>query len=194
MEGEPTPTNQEHEARPTPPRIYVASLSDYNNGALHGTWIDATQDADDIHAEIGEMLAASRMSNAEEYAIHDHEGFASFPLGEYETIDTVTRVAQGITEHGPAYAHWAQIVGTQDTERLDQFDQHYLGTWPTMADYAEDLLEDMGITSESICASWLSSYVKIDYEGLGRDLGTELDVAIDRAVDIVHVFEPPWPA
>lgn len=41
------------------PRIYVASLSDYNAGTLHGEWIDATQELDDIWAEINAMLAAS---------------------------------------------------------------------------------------------------------------------------------------
>lgn len=41
------------------PRIYVASLSDYNAGRLHGEWIDATQELDDIWAEIHAMLAKS---------------------------------------------------------------------------------------------------------------------------------------
>jgi antirestriction protein len=43
----------------TTPRIYVACLASYNNGVLHGAWIDAGQSADEIHAEIQEMLAAS---------------------------------------------------------------------------------------------------------------------------------------
>jgi hypothetical protein len=30
------------------PRIYVASLSDYNNGVLHGRWIDASSDPEDM--------------------------------------------------------------------------------------------------------------------------------------------------
>ena len=40
------------------PRIYVACLAAYNAGRLHGEWIDADQDADVIHEEIQEMLAA----------------------------------------------------------------------------------------------------------------------------------------
>ena len=28
-------------------RIYVADLAAYNNGKLHGVWIDATSDLDD---------------------------------------------------------------------------------------------------------------------------------------------------
>ena len=47
------------------PRIYVASLSDYNNGILHGAWIDAAQDADNIRAEIAAMLRESKYPNVE---------------------------------------------------------------------------------------------------------------------------------
>ncbi|MCT8003625.1 antirestriction protein ArdA [Sphingomonas sanguinis] len=55
------------------PRIYVACLAAYNNGYLHGTWIDADQDADQIRDEIAAMLARSPVEDAEEYAIHDYE-------------------------------------------------------------------------------------------------------------------------
>lgn len=40
------------------PKIYVACLAAYNNGILHGRWIDADQDADEIRAGIAEMLKA----------------------------------------------------------------------------------------------------------------------------------------
>jgi len=42
------------------PRIYVASLADYNAGRLHGCWIDADQSADAIRDEIAQMLAESK--------------------------------------------------------------------------------------------------------------------------------------
>lgn len=67
-------------------RIYVACLAAYNNGILHGAWIDATQDEDAIRDEIAAMLKASPVSGAEEYAIHDHEGFEGVPVAEYEGI------------------------------------------------------------------------------------------------------------
>tara|TARA_Y100001973_G_scaffold91218_1_gene139613 strand:+ start:246 stop:407 length:162 start_codon:yes stop_codon:yes gene_type:complete len=40
-------------------RIYVADLAAYNNGILHGVWIDSTQDIDNIHEQINNMLASS---------------------------------------------------------------------------------------------------------------------------------------
>ena len=57
------------------PRIYVACLAAYNNGYLHGAWVDATQDAWAIWGVVQKMLAASPVADAEEWAIHDHEGF-----------------------------------------------------------------------------------------------------------------------
>jgi antirestriction protein len=53
------------------PRIYVACLAAYNNGYLHGAWIDADQDTDQIRDEIAAMLARSPVEDVEEYAIHD---------------------------------------------------------------------------------------------------------------------------
>jgi antirestriction protein len=43
----------------TTPKIYVACLAAYNAGYLHGDWIDADQDADDIYQEIRDMLSRS---------------------------------------------------------------------------------------------------------------------------------------
>lgn len=44
------------------PRIYVASLSDYNAGTLHGKWIDADQSAEDIQADGGDIWTADAPS------------------------------------------------------------------------------------------------------------------------------------
>ena len=57
------------------PRIYVASLADYNEGRLYGAWIDAAQDPDDLGKAVEQMLAAAPSPCAEEWAIHDYEGF-----------------------------------------------------------------------------------------------------------------------
>ena len=50
-------------------RIYVACLAAYNNGILHGRWIDAEQDAWEIYDEVQDMLKASPIGEAEEWAM-----------------------------------------------------------------------------------------------------------------------------
>ncbi|AAM35939.1 antirestriction protein ArdA [Xanthomonas citri pv. citri] len=48
----------------TAPRIYVACLASYNNGVLHGRWIELDGlDYDDVQAEIAEMLRESPEPN-----------------------------------------------------------------------------------------------------------------------------------
>ena len=48
------------------PRIYVASLTDYNAGNLHGRWIDldATTTEDDLLEQTRAMLAESPEAKA----------------------------------------------------------------------------------------------------------------------------------
>ena len=97
------------------PRIYVACLAAYNNGYLHGAWIDADQGADEIRDEIAAMLARSPIKGAEEYAIHDYEGFEGVSIKEYAGIDTVARMGAFIAEHGALGAGLLeQFVGDMD--------------------------------------------------------------------------------
>src|SRR5487761_1425212 len=89
------------------PRIYVASLADYNAGRRHGVRLDAVQDEEDLQAGVTAMLETSPEPIAEEWAIQDYEGFGSVRLGEYESLATISAVARGIAEHGQAFAAWA---------------------------------------------------------------------------------------
>lgn len=172
------------------PRIYVASLSDYNAGRLHGTWIDADDEPDDVHAAISEMLAASVEAGAEEYAIHDFEGFGAYQPHEYDPTDTINKIARGIRDHGAAYAHWANHVGTSDPDALDTFEDNYFGRWDSMVAFVEELLDDFGIEralDDAVPAPW-RYYVRVDTEALARDLATEYTVCEDG--DGVYLFEP----
>ena len=57
------------------PRIYVACLAAYNGGILHGAWLDAAQEPWALYDDVKAMLDASPVAGAEEFAIHDYEGF-----------------------------------------------------------------------------------------------------------------------
>ncbi|VXB75917.1 hypothetical protein PSEUDO8BK_40002 [Pseudomonas sp. 8BK] len=80
-------------------RIYVADLAAYNAGYLHGVWIDATLDLEDIQAQVDIMIAASPVKGAEEYAIHDFEGFDAYGLGEYDGLEHAHDIACFIEEY-----------------------------------------------------------------------------------------------
>ena len=80
---------------PDQPRIYVACLAAYNNGCLHGRWIDATT-PDEIRREVSAMLRASPEPDPEEWAIQDYEGFGGAYLSEYASFETVCELAEFI--------------------------------------------------------------------------------------------------
>lgn len=136
------------------PRIYVASLSDYNAGYLHGEWIDATQDAEDIQNDVGAMLEASPTAKAEglpakEWAIHDYDGFHGINLSEWESFQTVSALAQLLEKHGSAFAAWWANDSSHDLyDAEDAFTEQYQGEWDSLEDYAREWLEDTGAFSE----------------------------------------------
>jgi antirestriction protein len=110
------------------PRIYVASLADYNAGRLHGVWIDAAQDAEELEAAVQEMLASSTEPGAEEYAIHDYDEFGCAHPHEFTDLATIAKLACGIAEHGCAYGIWAEEVDL-DSDEMDRFHEVYRGRW-----------------------------------------------------------------
>ena len=157
------------------PRIYVASLSDYNAGRLHGELVDAAQDAEAIHAGISAMLARSKEPIAEEWAIHDYENFGSLRLGEWESIEHISQIGQGIAEHGPAFAAWAALTDQAEwDEKLEQFDDVFLGEWSSARDYADSMLHDLGIDLDEIGTDFIRPYLYIDLDAFARDLSHDL--------------------
>jgi antirestriction protein len=169
------------------PRIYVACLAAYNNGRLHGAWIDADQSAEENHEAVGRMLAASPEPGAEEWAIHDYEGFGSLRLGEWEPLDRVAQIAAAIAEHGPAFSVWLAYEGSREPADLQAFEDAYRGEWDSLRDYAENYAEEVGMYEAAEKTGF--SYVTVDIDALERDLEIELYTAAAEN-HRVHVFDP----
>ncbi len=173
-------------ARATP-RVYIACLAAYNNGRLHGRWIDADQSPEDMWDEVQAMLAGSPESLAEEWAVHDYEGFGSLRLSASESFQTVSAIAAGIAKHGEAFAAWLAYDSSLDTCEVTRFEEVYRGEWGSLHDYAENYAEEVGMydaAEKTGCA-----YVMVDTEMLERDLGIEL-YAVQSDHYSVYVFDP----
>ncbi len=163
-------------------RIYVACLAAYNNGKLHGEWIDATQDLDEIQDQINRMLAESPEENAEEYAIHDYEGFGGYGLSEYEGIQSVHEIAGFIEEYPDLAGELLNHFGGSLNDAREAMEDYYSGCYRSVADYAEELTQDTNQIPEN-----LAYY--IDYERMGRDMEMSGDIyIIETAHDEVHIF------
>jgi antirestriction protein len=171
------------------PRIWAGSLSDYNNGILHGEWIDAARDTDDIWADINRMLAASPTTAhtgepAEEWGIFDYEGFGPVRVHPVDQIDTVARIARGIAEHGPAFAAWADVMEGDD-DAFDTFSENYLGHYDSVEAYVEQMVDDLGyeqLLNEAVSDS-LRPYVKVDVAALASDMEMAGDIHVVAADD-----------
>ena len=186
------PVDDRTEREPgSPVHVYVASLADYNYGRLHGAWLDAAVEVDELAEGIQTMLAHSPIPDAEEWAIHDYEGFGPLRLSEYENLDIVSQIGRGIAEHGAAFAHWAALCGTSDPEDLARFDDVYLGHWDSIEAYADDLLDELGIDAiiEQAVPDHLQAYVKVDVEGFARDLEYSGEVNASEGDNGVYLFD-----
>lgn len=163
------------------PRIYVVDLAAYNNGKLHGVWVDATLDLGDIQEAVAEMLKASPEGFAEEYAIHDYEGFGSYRVSEYEGLESVHEVACFIEDHDELGAELLDHFSSID-EAKKVMEENYAGCYESVADFAAELTEDTTEVPEH-----LAYY--INYEKMGRDLELVGDIfTIETGLQEVHIF------
>lgn len=165
-------------------RIYVACLASYNNGSLHGAWIDCDgKDSDDIRTEVSAMLRASPYPNvtvehegkdvpsAEEWAIHDHEGFNGL-IGEYTSFDDVAQIAEALSgDDAIGFAYLVDHLNMDVSDAIDQADDvtiHQSDAMDLAKDYAESLVDDC-YSQEIESLPDLIKY-NIDYEGIAHDL------------------------
>jgi len=126
---------------PKPIRIYVACLAAYNNGHLHGRWIEIS-DESAIWQDVKAMLATSPIEeDAEEWAIHDYEGFEGAEVGEYFSFSSVVALADYIRERGELGAHLLNYYGGNIEDAKARFDE-YAGEYESLEAYAEELTDE----------------------------------------------------
>lgn len=144
--------------------IYVASLTDYNDGTLHGKWIDCGQGSDHVWEQIRSILETSPTAlkyaeTAEEWAIHDYD-FSGLKLDECEDIDTLCELAEAIEEHGEALAVYLNYTGDRD---IGTFEDDFCGVYESELIYASEIADECMEIPENIKAYF-------DYEAFARDL------------------------
>lgn len=128
------------------------------------------------------MLARSPFEDAEEYAIHDYEGFEGVTLHEYAGIERVARMAAFIAEHGALGAGVLAELDDDIEQAETALRDCYHGQFTSLADYMEEL------TSDCITIPDTLRYY-IDWKAMARD--AELNgefFTVETGYDEVHVF------
>lgn len=148
------------------PRIYVASLSDYNAGRLHGVWIDcAGKDEAALYAEITDMLARSPEEDAEEFAIHDYEEFGETIIRHYTGVKFIAQLTSLVEEYGEPITIFIQEFGFHDGETPANFENAYCGHHPSFRDFSDGLFDEIYVHD---IPKGLRGY--IDYAAFAHDL------------------------
>ena len=128
------------------------------------------------------MLAKSPMPDAEEWAIHDDEGFCNIRIREYEGIERVAELAGFLAEYGTLGAELYNHFGGDLDEAREAMTDRYHGEYAALADYMQELTEQ-SITIPKA----LEFYV--DWAAMARDAEMSGDIfVIETAHDEVHVF------
>lgn len=187
-------------------RIYVACLASYNNGVLHGRWIDlGGTDEETVQEEIAAMLRESpcpnvevdcpecggrklsllpcplcrgkgKVPSAEEWAIHDYEGFPS-SFGEYASIGELLRYANLHEKYGAAFEVWYRNADADIKTDEDAFNEAYEGEFDELSDWAERFIEETGLLSnvpDELARYFDTEAYARDYE-LGGDIWSARD-------------------
>ena len=165
-------------------QIYIASLSDYNAGILHGEWINLESlTTDDIRDRINEILASSPYAKkygepSEEFSIHDFE-LGGIRISEYEDLDTIVSIVEALEKHGEAFVHYYNDVSDLEIAKSN-FEEAYQGEYDSFLDYATQTFDEL--YAHSIPEN-LRYY--INYEAFARDLEAE-----GYWIEDGHVFRP----
>jgi antirestriction protein len=168
------------------PRVWVACLAAYNNGKLHGRWVDVDDDEDALWEKIREVLKSSPEPLAEEWAFHDHEYLPG--VGEHSSVEHVCAMAALVLEHGHGAVEAAANL-YDDWQIADVFANGcYRGTHDSEEDYLQGMYEDMEAPGQGVNAPFMGLTIAnyIDWAAVARD--TE-EVRSHRVGGELHVFD-----
>lgn len=177
-------------------RVWIGCLACYNNGRLVGKWYPATDAAEitteKLHEDAGEYSpgdahmpdafrwvppgATPTVAFDTDYSTHeelwcmDTDGFDGLIDGECSPMEA-TRVAELVMDlsdnEREALGHFRANHGGELTEEtIEQFRESYAGYWESEKDFAYQLADDMGFTTDGL--TWPASY--IDWDAATRDL------------------------
>lgn len=165
------------------PRIYVACLASYANGLLYGKWINAAQGRDALVAEVKQLLANSPESGAEEYMVHDFEGFYALKIDAYESLEDISQKAQFILAHGALGAALIHHFHDNIEAAEAAMDENYRGEYASELDYAIHLFDEFYLNS---IPEQVHSYVNYEQFKTNIFMGDYFSIEVQGRC---HIFE-----
>ncbi len=152
------------------PRAYIACLAAYNNGYLHGEWVEL-DGTEDVPERIQNILKSSPIPEAEEWAIHDHEYCGS--LGEYAGLQALHDIEEAYTTCQKEHIEWEPFVlfcehtgESIHPAQCDRVNETFAGCYDNLTEWAENYIEETGLLSDA--PATLARYFNV--EAFARDM------------------------
>lgn len=116
--------------------------------------------------------------SAEEWAIHDFEGFGGLQIPEYTSVEKIAEVVDAIADYGvDVVAAYVRYHGGLQYTDLDELEDWYVGTYDSIDEYVEeqfaDLLDKLEGTERQYYGGrtdYVSMVFCIDTKAFARDL------------------------
>ena len=170
------------------PKIWVGCPAAYNNGYLHGSWINLEEcnfDIEIVQKEIDEILKTSPIKNCDEWEIFDKEN-CPYNTDDLESLLMDLEIIS-ISDFDPELiAEVQDNLGHDKIEdTLEFMEENYLGEFESVEDYAISFIEDC--YGKDFMPKGLEGY--FDYEGYAKELENGGDIfTVQQGYKSVHIF------
>ena len=167
-------------------RIYIACLEAYNNGILHGAWIEPSANVEELQEQIDAILKRSPMPSAEEWAVHDYDEFPN--MGEYPDLEDIcgyvelansTDLPQDCLNTIIENVHGDLVQARKDLDRV-------IGKFDDFREYADECADEMiACAGSGPGLNPLANY--FDYDRFARDLRHDCTILdVNNGVLVLH--------
>lgn len=158
-------------------RVWVGCLAHYNAGTLVGDWVDGVDAAE---------WKCANASHEETWCFDTDDMPVSREMSPAEAVEMAEAVQPLLDEGHDMGAVRAMVdLGFEEWDTFaDSFRDAYAGEWTSVAEYAEDLAEDVGYLAE--VPENLRPY--IDWDAFARDMGYNGEIYTVTAPNGVYVF------
>lgn len=147
----------------TAPAVYVGTYGKYNNGSLHGAWLNLTDYSD--QSEFYEACAELHKGESDpEYMFQDWENIPDQFISE-SGIDSAFWDYLEVIENSYYDAEVFEAASDLDIP-VDMVEELYEGQYNSDEDFAYEFADNIGVLNDS--ATWPHSC--IDWERAARDL------------------------
>jgi hypothetical protein len=170
--------------------IWIGSQADYQGERQHGGWVDARQPTRQVLHDIRDIIDRTPNGLQQQWGIHELRGFGAWHPVESDGLPIVLQVARGIQCFGAPYSGLVAAVGADArAAELHRFPQSYLGDWPSLLAFVEQVATDSGWHQHlARLPASMRDFVRLDYRKLAREAKHELTI-VDHP-DGIWVYDP----